>query len=573
MTNRSIRLLCLVSVCLTLLSAQKSFASTAIQPSDLEMVISARAIVIGEVADISTGVQNDRVYSYIRLKVGEVLKGNHISSEIVLKQLGGEHGDLGTLIYGAPKFESGNKVLVYLDTWQDGSFRVHQMFLGKFDITQDASTNRYLVSRDQGENVQVIKRQGTTSTLVSELEAYKARIGNLYEANYLRAQRFEQEAYGDTPTLAEPPEYAGLRKSGQVSPMWVTINPPQPPRWFEPDSGQSISFYVNGDGAPSANVVGDVETAINAWADGTNLRFTFGGETSSCSAGQNGSITVVFNNCDNSFSRTEGCSGILGIGGISKYIPSQSKSVNGMTFYKAIEGMVSINPNALCNILNHCDLQETLTHELGHALGLGHTSDELATMWPITHFDSRCGGLLGDDIEGIRFMYGSGGALNIDSSSELLPATVNFPYASKLDATGGSGSLTWQIVNGRLPSGMQLSSNGTLSGFPLETGAFTFSAQVRDSSGRSAQAAFTLNVRFATPPVITNVVYQKKKVIVTGENFSPSGTLYINFQQRFATLNGNKVQTDKGKLKRGNYVIQIVNADGLTSNSVTLTIE
>src|ERR1044072_7797696 len=324
MINGSIRLLFLVSVCLTLLLAQKSFASTAIQPSDLEMVISARAIVIGEVADISTAVQNDRVYSYIRLKVTEVLKGNHMASEIVLKQLGGEHGDLGTLIYGTPKFELGKKVFVYLDTWPDGSFRVHQMFLGKFDITKDSSTNKYMVSRDQGENVQIIKREGTVSTLVSELDSYKEKVGRLYETNYLRAQRFEQEAYGDLPTLAEPPEYAGLQAHGQISPMWVTINPPQPPRWFEADSGQSITFYVNRDGGPPANVAGDVETAINAWADGTTLRFAFGGETGSCSVGQNGAITVVFNNCDNSFSRTEGCSGLLGIGGISKYLPSQS---------------------------------------------------------------------------------------------------------------------------------------------------------------------------------------------------------------------------------------------------------
>jgi hypothetical protein len=225
--------------------------------------------------------------------------------------------------------------------------------------------------------------------------------------------------------------------------------------------------------------------------------------------------------------------------------------------------------------MNHCDLQETLTHELGHALGLGHTSDEIATMWPITHFDSRCGGLLGDDVEGIRFMYAAGGGkLDINTGAELLPATVNFPYATKLDATGGSGTHTWQLTDGRLPSGMQLSANGTLSGFPFESGAFNFSVQVRDGAGRSAQAAFALNVRSASPtPIIANVVYQKKKLIVTGENFAPSGSLYVNNEQRFATLSGNKVQTDKGKIKRGTYVIHIVNADGLASNSFTLIIE
>ncbi|MEW6129567.1 MAG: matrixin family metalloprotease [Acidobacteriota bacterium] len=539
------------------------------------MVVSARAIVIGEVSDISTGVQNDRVYSYIRLKVEEVIKGKNISSEVVLKQPGGEYGDLGTLIFGMPKFEVGKKVLVYLDSWADGALRVHQMFLGKFDITKDASTNQFFVTRDQGENVQLFTRANTASTRRAELNTFKSRLWNLYESNFSRAEKFEEETYGDLPMLAEPLEFASLRQRGQISPMWVTLNPPQPPRWFEPDSGQSIAYYVNRDGAPSPIVVDDVDAALRAWTEGTTLRFHLGGETSACQAGVNGSITVVFNNCDGSFSRSDGCSGILGVGGISKYLPSQSKSVNGMTFYKSLEGMVSLNPYGLCNVMNRCDLQETLTHELGHALGLGHTTDEIATMWPITHFDNRCNSLLGDDIQGIRFMYGStGGALNITTGTDLLPATVNFPYATKLDATGGSGTQTWQLTGGRLPSGLQLSSNGTLYGLTFEVGTYNFSVQVRDTSGRSAQASFNLSVQAATPvPEISEVIYKKKKVIVTGQNFAPSGALYINDRQRFATFTSDKIQTDKGKLKVGTYTVYVVNPDNKVSNRFTLVIQ
>ena len=46
-----------------------------------------------------------------------------------------------------PRFEAGQEVLVYLNTWPDGALRVHQGFLGKFNINRDASTERVFVER------------------------------------------------------------------------------------------------------------------------------------------------------------------------------------------------------------------------------------------------------------------------------------------------------------------------------------------------------------------------------------------------------------------------------------------
>jgi hypothetical protein len=36
-------------------------------------------------------------------------------------------------MFGRPKFEVPN-VFLFLNTWPDGSLRVHQSFLGKFDL-------------------------------------------------------------------------------------------------------------------------------------------------------------------------------------------------------------------------------------------------------------------------------------------------------------------------------------------------------------------------------------------------------------------------------------------------------
>jgi hypothetical protein len=66
------------------------------------------------------------------------------------------------------------------------------------------------------------------------------------------------------------------------------------------------------------------------------------------------------------------------------------------------------------------------------------------------------------------------------------------PYSFQLSAQGG-GSQTWSLVSGSLPSGVQLGSNGLISGTPTATGDFTFKVQVSDGT-RTASQTYTLTV-------------------------------------------------------------------------------
>ncbi len=52
------------------------------------------------------------------------------------------------------------------------------------------------------------------------------------------------------------------------------------------------------------------------------------------------------------------------------------------------------------------DLDAVMTHELGHALGLGHSSVSAATMWP-TYMASAGRSLESDDVAGISALYGA----------------------------------------------------------------------------------------------------------------------------------------------------------------------
>ncbi|HET9529976.1 MAG TPA: matrixin family metalloprotease [Blastocatellia bacterium] len=581
-SQRSILLTLLAILCLPLFSSA-ALATTAVIPTDRDMVVSARAIITGRVTDITTGVDplTDVVFTYVRVEVGDVLKGQIPEGEIVLKQPGGEAFDKGTIIFGMPRYELGQEVLLYLDTWMDGSLRVHQWFLGKFNIVRDPSSDRVLMMREEpGDKVHVMASDASNRTSLSELEPYKEMVRQLVGANRKRISEFEREHYSGIPILARPPEFDQLRQDRQFVPQWTNVNPATPIRWFEPDNNQPLVFLINTQGAFHSKAVEDLEAAMNTWstASGTSMRVVNGGLTTGCGlTAADGKNTISFTNCDGYFSRADGDAGILAAAGIVRYTNSESKTVSGVRYFKAVEGNLSFNPFASRFFTDRCNFREISLHEMGHALGFGHTSDTNAIMYPFAHFDGRCALLSEDDRAGIASMYpggAGGGRLSITTSADLPQTSMHTEYGKTLSASGGAGSYQWGMTGGRLPSGLQLSPSGFLYGETNESGTFNFDAQVRDRSGNSAQKSFSLFVQPPLPPPsIQDMVYVKKRLKITGSNFTSTATVLVDGQGRSATLNGTLLVTDKKKkIKPGVHTVEVINSDGKRSNTYTLII-
>ena len=87
-------------------------------------------------------------------------------------------------------------------------------------------------------------------------------------------------------------------------------------------------------------------------------------------------------------------------------------------------------------------------------------------------------------------------------TGSLPNGVVNQPYTQTLQATGGVGPYTYAVTAGTLPAGINLASNGTLSGTPTTVGASSFTVTATDSEGtpQTASLPLVLLVTYAPTP-------------------------------------------------------------------------
>ncbi|HLG17185.1 MAG TPA: putative Ig domain-containing protein [Blastocatellia bacterium] len=519
---------------------ESGLADSSARPDDDaldNLIVGARAIVRGKVVAIESRIDHDqdRIFTYVTLRVNEVLKGQITERNIVIKEEGGEVGDRGLVIFGAPEFRLGQRVLLYLDTWPDGSLRTHQMFLGKFRIARDQTTGaRFVVPSEPESNVALRNGPGRSARGAAgnrvELGVYTRTVRERLAANWDRAQEFEARYYRDVPLLSRPEEYDRASRSGEMQPQFTFYPAAAPARWFEPDSGQPVTFFVNPDQAPNPQIVDDVTAAMNAWSTvpGCTLRMVNGGAAPVCPNDRT-TNAIVFNNCDSRFAPTPDCAQIIAIGGLFTD-GSQNRRVNGQSFRRVIRAFISFNPYSACSYANHCDVGEITTHELGHSVGLGHSADPTATMTASAHFDARCASLRRDDVNAIVFVYPvedlGDRPLTITSPATLGDGVIAREYLHVFEAFGGGRPYSWNWQPGldRVPTGLTLMETGTIIGLPTVVGTFNFIAKLTDSRGTSVLKTFSITIQ---PSPVYNSQYVSQSVptmLKAGEQFNVSMT-------------------------------------------------
>ncbi|MEA3486996.1 MAG: putative Ig domain-containing protein [Thermodesulfobacteriota bacterium] len=93
--------------------------------------------------------------------------------------------------------------------------------------------------------------------------------------------------------------------------------------------------------------------------------------------------------------------------------------------------------------------------------------------------------------------------LKIISDSPLPRGTRGADYFENIKATGGDLPHTFAKVNGVLPPGLSVSTNGVFSGTPARAGSYDFTVQVTDASARTAEKSF--HIEIVDPLIISTI--------------------------------------------------------------------
>jgi hypothetical protein len=509
-------------------AAADARATTVVVPSDEELFAASRAVVEGRVAEIRSRRSDGgrEISTYVSNDVSGVFAGDATAGRIVLKQMGGRVGDEFSMVYGSPEFAVGERVVLFLNTDDDGAWHTAFMFLGKYSVVASGGRD-YVVRGRGGAGVRAFAADGGEATDAAPYDAFVSALGRRAAAAPKRAAL--------PPATAVPFELASPVSAADETFTTNFTLMPDHARWFEPDDGLPVNYEINFTPFLPDGGAGAVTDALAAWSGvpGCSLRLVLATDTQTCGIARDGENTVSFDDCRGQIDGG-GCFGVIALGGASGWL-NQHRTVNGVDFIRITDADVVLNNGQETCLLGHrLTLREILTHELGHSIGLGHSSEHgpepdprlaEATMYYQLHEDDRGATLKPDDMDGVRFIYPATEVAPSVATEALAAGNVGSPYAARLEAAGGAAPLSWSVTAGALPEGLALAADGTLSGTPASKGTATFTVTVTDARDRTASRDLAIDV-LGPRPVVASATFRagKNKLAVTAA--APAGASF-----------------------------------------------
>ena len=122
--------------------------ATVILPIEFrELVTTSPVIVHGRVTDVRSAFVDERrsVETFVTVAVDEYLKGQ-LGESVIVRVPGGESGRYRTVFVGAPRFERGDEVVLFLKTGVSRVPVIAGLNQGAFRVLPDPGTGRRMVT-------------------------------------------------------------------------------------------------------------------------------------------------------------------------------------------------------------------------------------------------------------------------------------------------------------------------------------------------------------------------------------------------------------------------------------------
>lgn len=349
-----------------------------------ELSAFSTAVIRGRVysVDAAWDTAAGNIYTYVRVNVGEVLKGRGVPGQIILKQLGGVVGDIGQYVGGQAAFRPGEQVVVFLEVRpRDATVYTTALWQGKWTV--DGAPGREVLHRNAGFD-------GAGGAVLAE-DVPLATVREVVGADELpRARAHETVRF----VPLEAP--AALNTAGAPTAQRIPLLGFS---WHEAFSGATVPFHFH---RARQKGVGtgkrQLRRGIKRWnavrrttdVERTGRRRRGAAPGTALRGGPTGVQDLLLQNNDPKGDISDD-GGILAVGG-AWFFPS----VVIRTLAKATSGFIVMNDSAGAKAFlnNKKCYQNVATHEAGHTVGLGHSNRRRNVMFPSVSEDDCKGGLL-----------------------------------------------------------------------------------------------------------------------------------------------------------------------------------